>query len=150
MLFLNHIKEEQSMSEQSHEIPKPNPDPASEHSFNLNDNPLIFSKSLELLKLRTQKAIREIEIIDEYARLQVNTTLQTARQIFEIQTEGNNNNETIWHSYAQAYTLRVNHAFKIFAEQLTQTLTQDLESELIQRGLYEIKSIVKAIKESLR
>ena len=120
----------------------------------LKDQQLIHPKLCQIKvdgeSRKAQSAIEELNQISQYASLLVSTTLQSARQVFDIQSEGNDMKEAIWHTYAQAYTHRVQHEVNSLAEQITRTLTQGLVNELLQRGLYEIRSMVKDIKKSMR
>jgi hypothetical protein len=91
------------------------------------------------------EAMNELNITYGNASLLAISTLQIARQIFDSHFKDNtlDTHEALWHSYAQAYTLRVQHELDQLGLRLIQSISIDPLRKVIERGMHEFNFLVK-------
>ena len=111
--------------------------------------------AIERINLKTQNAlggIKEFNLTCRYASELISSTLHTARQIFESHFDANElqSQEALWHSYARAYTLRVEHELDQLGKYIIRSLNIDPINLFIKRGMYEINSLANMIQKKVR
>ena len=110
---------------------------------------------IDRINIKTKESLEGIEELNltcRYASLLVSSTLQTARTVFDSHLKDNDidTHEALWHSYAQAYTLRVQHELDQLGQRLIHSIKIDPLRKVIERGMYEFNFLVKKFQRKAR